>query len=381
MFRIFGKVIPFVEWLYDDCEDKMKRFNLLPFLGLFLVLTFLSCKESSVEEPTTLEEDVNIKDYVYNVKIERQLCLEKIGGFMHTQPSGQNVISISKDKNIVFGSNWKGYLRHIGNGINREENFDFSSFQQGNFSHQVLDFIFSPYDNNLGIALVNFQVVNGAEIINTSRWFYYDLITREFTKFDLDNSKHSYYLENQKIVRWLNTSTQGNDKFFWDNNTILAYPSGNILPNPTGFQIRENERVYSISPDGKHVFTFLDSMLYFNGNKVEKSQYYYWYDLPINWSEDSKYFLGVGLEANIGAQLNVVYRITQGSSTTFKIHKILDITRKYCSIQFPTGFGYKQYSHSSFLSDTSIIMTLFRDYQDVGKLHELNYNADIVKKF
>ena len=349
--------------------------------GAVLVGMLFSCKESPTQNAQPIEEEVDIQDYIYDAIVERQLCLEKIGGFRHTQPSGQNAIAISKDKNIVFGTNWKVYLRYIGNGINREESFDFSSIQQGQVTHQVLDFIFSPYDNNLGIALVNFQIANDVSVINTRRWFYYDLNTKVFTKLELDNVKHTYYLENNKIVRWLSSSTKGNDKFFWDNNTILTYPSGNILPNPTGFQIRDKEKVFSISPDGKQVFTFLDSVLYFNGNKVEKSQYYYWYDLPINWSEDSKYFLGVGLEANQNAQLNIIYKITNGSNPNFKIHRILDITRKYCSIQFPAFFGYKQNSHSSFLSDTSIIMTLFKDYQDVGYLHELNYNGDIIQKF
>lgn len=355
----------------------------LKFISLNLFLAFLmsSCNDTPIQNPQQIEEEVNIQDYIYDVTVERQLCLEKIGGFQHTQPSGQNAISISKDKNIVFGTNWTGYLRYIGNGISIEENFSFSTFQQGNVSHKVVDFIFSPYDNHLGLALVNFEVVNGANITNTKQWFYYDLNTKVFTKLDLDKSKHSYYLENPKIIRWMKTSTKGNDKFFWDNNTILTYPSGNIIPNPTGFQIRENEKVYSISPDTKQIFTFLDSTLYFNGNKVEKSQYYHWLDLPINWSDDSKYFLGVGLQANFGAQLNIVYKITSEANPSFKIYKILDITRKYCSIQFPSGIGYKQYSHSSFLSDTSIIMTLFKNYQDVGHLHELNYKGDIIKKF
>jgi hypothetical protein len=195
---------------------------------------------------------------------------------------------------------------------------------------------------------------------------------------NLQDSKFESLRKN-KLIRWVNTSTQNSDNFFLENNTIISYPSGTILPNPSGFTLRPNEKVHSISPDTKKVFTNMNGELYLNGNKVEKSQYQFWDFLPINWSDDSQYFLGVGLEANQGAQLNVVYKMVNGSNNQFKIYRIADMMRKYCTKQHPTGFWFDSYSNSFFLNDSTFVMTLFPNLSDKGDLYEVNFKGDTLR--
>lgn len=69
-----------------------------------------------------------------------------------------------------------------------------------------------------------------------------------------------------------------------------------------------------------------------------------------------------------------------GSNSTFTIHRVIDITRKFCSMQSPYSFGYDSYSQAVFKSDSSIAMTVFPDLGDKGDLFEIGFNGKLIRK-
>lgn len=360
----------------------MKTKLVVVFSLLFVLIYFNGCGDNSVniiEKDPNKEITINRNDFVYDAMAVHRECLVKVGGVIHTQPYGVNAVSISKDKNIIFSFDITGYMIKITNDSNLFDFFDFKVLEKPFVAHNVNNVVFSPYDNNLAIILIEEEKFGPGSYRNYN-WYYYTIDTKKMQKLDLDSIIHKEFVNNPNMLRWLNTSTPGNDKFFFDNNTILSYPSGSIEPNPSGLQISENEKVVSVSPDMQKFFTVKENELYLNGRKVPSSEFVYWENVPINWSDDSKYFLGVGIEENKYAQLNIIYRMEPGTHSSFKMHRIIDITRNFCSYQSPSGFGYHRYSQAVFKSESSIAMTLFPDLRDRGDLCEIGFNGELIRK-
>lgn len=346
---------------------------------VMMMLYFNGCDDNSVKNPNN-DITINLNDYEYNLEEEISKCREKVGITPHFQPYGFNAISISKDKNQFFSFNYSGCIVRIDNDSYKIEYFDLSSIQRPLVRQNVYNLVFSPYDNNLAIILIYEEEKINGEFEYTPKWYYYRVDTKAIVQLKIDSVKQKDFYKNPKLISWLNTSSPGNDKFFFGNNQILNYPSGLIEANPTGLQIAENEEVISVSPDLQKYFTLKENELYLNGRKIPSSEYVYWRKVPISWSDDSKYFLGVGIEANKKAQLNIVYRMNTGSNSTFKIHSVIDITRKFCSMQSPYSFGYDSYCQAVFKSDSSIAMTLFPNLRDHGDLCEIEFNSKLIRK-
>ena len=91
--------------------------------------------------------------------------------------------------------------------------------------------------------------------------------------------------------------------------------------------------------------------------------------------------MGVGIEENKSAQLNIIYRLEPGTNSSFKIHRIIDITRNFCSRQSPSKFGFDQLSQVVFKSESSIAMTLFPNLREGGDLCEIGFNGKLIRKF
>jgi hypothetical protein len=358
----------------------MKTYTII--LGwIFLTLT-ISCKETQLTNPNpNPKEEINIEDYLYDYNFERQQCSQRLGYPFDIQPFGLSIESISKNKTFAFVRLHRNnvYLLRMSNSETNLEPLNFTSLTRQDTTVESVKYVhFSPYDNNKAIILLTSKIRSGSVWVYIDEWCYYNIESNKFELLNLQDSKFENF-RNNKLIRWVNTSTQGADNFFLQNNTIISYPSGNILPNPTNFVLRSEEKVHSISPDMKKIFTNLNGDLYLNGTKVEKSQYQFWDFLPINWSDDSQYFLGVGLEANPGAQLNIVYKMENGANNKFKIYRIADMMRKYCTKQHPTGFWFDSYSNSIFLNDSTFAMTLFPNLSDNGDIFEVNFKGDTLR--
>jgi len=352
-------------------------------IGLLLVVFIVSCndKQPINPNPDPVEDEIRIEDYLYDYNYERQQCSQKLGYPFDIQPYGYRIDAVNNNKTIAFISfSSINHFLFLENGTTRLENILLTGLKGQDTSATIIrDAHFAPYDNNLALMLIGFRVKIGSTFQYFNEWYYYHFANKTFTRMNMDNPKFEAFNGKNVVLRWVSSSTPGNDQFFLQNNTIISYPSGNILPNPSGITLRSNEVVHSISPDMKKVFTKLNGELYLNGNKVEKSQFQFWDFLPINWSDDSQYFLGVGLEANPGAQLNIVYKMVNGSNNEFKIYRIADMMRKYCTKQQPTGFGFAYYSNTLFMSDTTFAMTLFPDLLDKGDLYEVNFKGDTLR--
>jgi hypothetical protein len=356
----------------------------LAFTFIIILLSVIGCDDKSVN---TIEENdphkeiiINRQDFVYDYDDVYRKCLEKVGGYVSYEPNGINAISISKDKNLVFTYNYQGSIVRLENDTYNYENFDFSSIQRYLVFHKVQNMVFSPYDNNLAVILVSEEEKINGEFTYTPKWYYYRIDSKTLKPLQLDTIKHKDFYRNPKLIRWLTTSTPDNDKFFFGNNLILNYPSGLIETNPTGLQITEDEEVVSVSPDMQKFFTVKENELYLNGRKVPSTEYVYWKNVPISWSDDSKYFLGVGIEENKSAQLNIIYRMEPGTNSSFKIHRIIDITRNFCSRQSPSKFGFDQLSQVVFKSESSLAMTLFPNLAEEGYLCEIGFNGKLIRK-
>lgn len=356
--------------------------NCYYIFGLTIVVLIFSCKESIPINPNQdrVEEEIRIEDYIYDYNNEWSLCSQKLGNPANFQPFGLNVGGISKDKNIIYEGS-RSSLLVIENGIAKPDNFSLGSVnKQDTTALVVSEVLFCPYDNNLALTLVILRIKEGTSTRNIREWWYYNFSKKTFTRLNLDEPIYDFLKSENAILRWINTSVAGNDQFYLKNNNILSYPSGTIQPNQNGITLRPEEVVHSISPDLKKVFTRYNDELYLNGTKVEKSQFLFWDLLPINWSDDSKYFLGVGLEANFGAQLNIVYKMVDGSNNEFKIYRIADMMRKYCTQQYPPVFGYMGFSNTVFLSDTTFAMTLFPNMTHYGDIFEVTFKGDTLRK-
>jgi hypothetical protein len=354
---------------------------------LLLVVFIASCndKQPINPNPDPVEEEIRIEDYLYDYNYEKEQCISKLVYYSESSDLSKWGITISssnKNRTIFFCGKYS-FLHNLlilDNGKSKLENFDFATIQRQDTVPQiVLETHFCPYDNNLALVLVRFRIGFGFGGVFFDDWYYYRFSTKTFERLNLDDPKFESIKGKNVVLRWLDNSSQGKDNFFLQNNTIITYPSGNVQPNPSGFALRPDEKVHSISPDMKKIFTNLNGELYLNGNKVEKSQFQFWDFLPINWSDDSQYFLGVGLEANPGAQLNIVYKMENGSINKFKIYRIADMMRKYCTNQHPSRKRFDELSNSYFLSDTSFAMTLFLDLRDVGNLYEVNFKGDTLR--
>jgi hypothetical protein len=354
----------------------MKPQNVI-FVSLMLITSmFFGCNETNTNDPDT---EVNIEDYLYDAQAVKNQCAS---GKILREPSCTPIRTVSMDRTIFFyGSSSSHPILYLWNGKLVNEVIDLSPINRADtIASSVTEVHFSPYDNNLGLILVNFAYKQGTNDKYFHEWYYHNFATKTFELLQLNEAKFEEYKNYNKFVRWLNASTPGNDKFFFNDNRILIYSQKEIIANPTGLVLRENEKVHSVSPDGKKIFTNLNDELYLNGTKIEKSIFKFWEFLPINWSDDSKYFMGVGLEANPGAHLNIVYRMEEGSNDKFKIHKIIDITRKYCSIQHPETFGYGWYSTTHFMSNSTFLISLFPQANYYGNVYEMNFQGDTLRK-
>lgn len=360
----------------------MKTMVIIGF-SLFVLFSVIGCDDKSVN---TIEENdphkeiiINRQDFLYDVEDIFRECRKKVGGSAHTQPNGPNAVSVSKDKNIFYSKGYYSDLIIVNDNETNIESINVSSIQLDLVVYSVLNVVFSPYDNNLVVVLLEERKYVPEAYVKYN-WYYYRIDTKRLELLNIDSVKHKDYLLKTNMLRWLNTSTPGNDKFFFDNNTILSYPSGVIEPNPAGLQMAENEIVVSVSPDMQKFFSVRENELYLNGRKVPSAEYVYWKNVPISWSDDSKYFLGVGIEENKKTHLNIVYRMEPGTNSSFKIHRIIDITRNFCSYQSPSGFGYDKFSQAVFKSESSIAMTLFPNLRDGGDLCEIGFNGKLIRK-
>ena len=369
----------------------MKIQSYISVVSLVILLCFVACKESTVTTPTEPVEEITIEDYVYNADSVQYQCRQQHNSML-VGCAGTSIISVSKNKDriLAYGplpSDPNGPMI-IGQGIilfniqsnhSQLEPFDFTSLKSSvPFEHfTVLQAHFSPYDNDL--LLMN--IASGKNQQYSYDWYYYKFSTKIFTRLALDSPNHSYYKNSNKLVRWLNTSTHGNDQFLWENNSILSHPSGNIQQNATGRTFQENEKIFSISPDLKKVFTVIDKDLYLNGNLVPNSKYIFRRNTPISWSEDSQKFLGIGLPQNPNAFLNIVYEMKKGSTTDFSILKVIDITRKHCSIQTPTSLVFPEELHTIFITDSTIAMNIAKQTESYTDISLINFNGDILQKY
>jgi len=360
----------------------MKIHSYFSVVSLVILLCFVACKESTVTTPTEPEEEIRLEDYIYKVDSVQQICTELYGNPFH-HPRGYNIISVSKNKDLAFIVDSDGQFMTLDNGPTRFFGFDFTSLRsQDTFRYfNYRDAVFSPYDNDLILAYITTTSRIGNTSQTSSDWYYYKISTKQFTLLNLQTTNLEYYRNSPRLIRWLPTSSPGNDHFYWENNTILSYPSGLISSNPSGFTIKDQERVLSVSPDMKKIFTVFNQELYLNGTKVPNTVMLLWDYMPISWSDDSKYFFGLCLPENPLAHMNIIYKMQNGSNTNFSIHRIIDITRKHCSDQHPVGFGYNHYTNAMFLTDSTYAMCLFEQHKSSGELVELNFKGDIKRKF
>lgn len=360
----------------------MKNKLVVVFLLLFILIYFNGCGDNSVnivENDPNKEIIINRQDFVYDYNEAYRKCLDKIGGYISYQPNGVKAIAISKDKNIIYSNGYYCDLVIVENNNYRFEQISTKSIEVQWGIYSVLNIVFSPYDNNLALVFMREEKFVSEPFLRF-QWYYYKIDTKILEPLKLDTIKHKDFYNNPKLVSWLNTSTPGNDKFFFENNKILNYPNGLIEVNPTGLQIAENEEVISVSPDMQKYFTLKENELYLNGRKIPSSEYVYWKNVPISWSDDSKYFLGVGIQENLNAHLNVIYKMDEGSNSTFKIHRIIDVTRNFCSRQNPSRFGFDEFCQAVFKSESTIAMSIFQNLREEGDLFEIGFNGKFIRK-
>ncbi len=370
----------------------MKIHSYFSVVSFVILLCFVACKESTVTTPMEPEEEIRLEDYIYNADSVQYQCRQQHNSML-IGCAGMSILSVSKNKDriLVYGplpSNPKNGLIILGQGIllyniqsnhSQLEPFDFTSLESSvpfeRFT--VLQAHFSPYDND--VLLLN--IVTGKNQQYSYDWYYYKISTKTFTRLELDSPNHSYYRNNSNLVRWSSNSTHGNDQFIWENNSILSYPSGSIQQNAIGRTLQENEKIYSISPDMKKVFTVINNDLFLNGNSVPNSKYNFRRGTPISWSDDSKRFLGVGIPQNPKAYLHVVYQMNEGSTTDFSINNIIDLTRKHCNIQDPTFLLFAEELHSIFISDSTIAVNLALPSEKMPEITNVNLHGDILQRY
>ena len=373
----------------------MKIQSYISVVSLVILLCFVACKESTVITPTEPEEEIRIEDYVYNTDSVQTACQIQNKTSLISCIS-LYIISISKNKDrvLIFGGSppgyktgsWGGnviYILNIESNIHKFEPFDLTVLQSST-SYQYFDVIkahFCPYDNDLLLAYIATNTSEGTNRSVSYDWYYYNLSTKKYTRLELDSPNHSYYRNNSNLIRWSSNSTPGNDQFIWENNSILSYPSGSIQQNATGRTFQENEKIFSISPDMKKVFTVINNELFLNGSSVPNSKYLFRRGTPISWSDDSKRFLGVGIPQNPKAYLHVVYQMKEGSTTDFSINNIIDLTRKHCNIQNPTFLLFAEELNSIFISDSTIAVNLALPSEKIPEITNVNLNGDILQRY
>lgn len=190
-------------------------------------------------------------------------------------------------------------------------------------------------------------------------------LIKEGKEFPVRNALEGF--EDVRILRWLKTSTPGNDYFFLSDNTILHRQSGTTTVGIPGLNLDSTVQIESVSPDGKIALYQKNGILYLNNTNVNELDIRRQFP-QMDWSEDSKSII---FTSYVGRN-SVIYKYKVSESGEVTLETIIDLSLRFCS--------YGPQFSARFLSDSTIGTNVFKYNQIKGNLFEIKFNGKLVRE-
>lgn len=345
---------------------------------LFILLTVLSSFWISSCDSPTQKTDLIDTDTIIDNWYDHPQCPRRGNGFDNNVSI--EISSLNADKTIVlFGRQFgtESFLNLKTKEITSLKNrFWDSKRNDWVILGGIMLFPSCPYDNKkfIGTMYTGDPNLSNEEVKDYAFWGIFEPESGKVEEISLSKDGKDFTVRNVpqgfedvRILRWLKSSTPGNDYFFLSDNTILHRQSGTTTVGIPGLNLDSSIQIESVSPDGKIALYQKNGILYLNNTNVNELDIRRQFP-QIDWSDDSKSII---FTSYVGRN-SVIYKYKVSESGEVTLETIIDLTLRFCS--------YGPQFSARFLSDSTIGTNVFKYNQIKGNLFEIKFNGKLVRE-